>query len=141
MPDGKPRLGVAEAQAVLDEILVPWLQQLGIRVEAVGENGMVARMPWGPGIARRDGIVPGQAIMAFVDSAMVAAIAARLGGFQPMATVDMTTTFLAPARECDVVCEVTFLRVGRRLVFASVDVRTDAGLLVARITTTWALAG
>jgi len=141
MPDGKPRLGVAEAQAVLDEILVPWLQQLGLRVEAVGEEGLVARMPWGKGIARRDGVVPGQAIMAFVDSAMVAAIAARLGGFQPMATVDMTTTFLAPARECDVVCEVTFLRVGRRLVFASVDVRTDANLLVARITTTWALAG
>ncbi|MBM3559850.1 MAG: PaaI family thioesterase [Alphaproteobacteria bacterium] len=125
----------------MDELLAPWLRELRIRVEAVRAEGLVARMPWGPVIARRDGVVPGQAIMAFVDSAMVAAIAARLGGFQPMATVDMATTFLAPARECDVVADITFLRVGRRLVFASADVRTDDGTLVARVTTTWALAG
>ncbi|MGE0255114.1 MAG: PaaI family thioesterase [Alphaproteobacteria bacterium] len=141
MSDGSTRLGVAEAQAVIDGILAPWLRELAIRIEEVRDDGLVARMPWGKAIARQDGIVPGQAIMAFVDSAMVAAIAARLGGFRPMATVDMATTFLAPARECDVVCDIAFLRVGRRLVFASVDVRTDAGTLVARVTTTWTLPG
>jgi acyl-coenzyme A thioesterase PaaI-like protein len=63
--------------------------------------------------------------MALTDTAMVLALWAAFGAFRPVATVDMTTTFLRPAPQVAIVAEATVLRLGRTMGFCHVWLRTD----------------
>ena len=78
-------------------------------------------------------IIAGQALMALADTAMVVALWSALGAFRPVATVDMTTTFMRPATQTAIVAEATVLRLGRTLGFCQVRLLMDVmeRLLVA----------
>ena len=133
---------VADAQKVIDTVMVPWLDELKMTVEEVSETGAVVRLPWDTRIARDGGLITGQALMSFVDAAMVVVIASAIGGFKRMATIDMTTSFLAPAYNTDVIARGTVIKRGKRTVFGRVDLETaDTATPVALIQTTWTLLG
>ena len=87
------------------------------------------------------GVVCGQALMAAADTAMILAVAASLGEFRPMTTVQLQTSFLKPvpgnAAEVRVVC--TLLRRGKTLAFGEIELLTPEGQLAAHATTTYAL--
>jgi len=86
----------AAAQAVLAENFAPWVQALGLTVEAVAADAATLRLPFDPRLVRVGGTVCGQALMTAADTAMVIAVSAALGGFRPMATVGQTISFLRP---------------------------------------------
>ena len=131
-----------DAQHVLDTVMTPWLDELDMRVEALTPDGAVVRLPWHERISRDGGLVTGQALMSFADAAMVVVISSAIGGFQRMATIDMTTSFLAPAFNTDVIARGTVVRRGKRMVYARMDLETaDDGTDVALIQTTWTLLG
>lgn len=135
-------LTVAQAQAIIDQRMTPWVNDLGMIVEELGTGTAVLRMPWHERLARDGGLVTGQALLAFADAAMVVVIASSLGEFRPMATVDMTTSFLAPARNTDVIARGEVVRRGKRTVFGRIDLYTaDTDEAVALIQTTWSLLG
>jgi precorrin-2/cobalt-factor-2 C20-methyltransferase len=75
------------------------------------------------------------------DTAMVLAVMTKLGGFKPMTTVQLQTSFLRPVSggggAVRVVARV--LRMGRSLVFGEMQVISAADELAAHATTTYAL--
>lgn len=128
-------------QAVLDEVTAPFVRQLDLSVVAADTRQVTLRMPVTPVVVHGGGVVCGQALMAAADTAMILAVAAGLGGFRPMTTVQLQTSFLKPvpgtATEVLVVC--TLLRLGKSLAFGDIQLRTPEGTLAAHATTTYAL--
>jgi uncharacterized protein (TIGR00369 family) len=131
---------IDEAQRMLGELFAPWVQSLGLRVEAIGGGEATLVMPFDPSLARVGGTVCGQAMMAAADTAMVLAVSSQLGGFKPMTTVSLTTSFMRPVSGTDLRVVARVLKPGRSLVFGEIELSSvDDGRLAAHATTTYAL--
>lgn len=131
-----------DAQRILDTVMTPWLDELGMTVEELTEKGAVVRLPWHERISRDGGLVTGQALMSFADAAMVVVISSAIGGFQKMATIDMTTSFLSAAYNTDIIARGEVLKRGKRMIYGRIDLEAaDTGNQIALIQTTWTLLG
>ncbi len=131
-----------EAQEILAEKFAPWVQDLGIKVEACEDGEVRLRMPFSAALARVGGTICGQALMSAADTAMVLAISSALGGFRPMATVSQNTSFMRAIAGSDVAIVARVIKPGRTLVFGEVEMRAVGDERVAaHVTTTYALAG
>jgi uncharacterized protein (TIGR00369 family) len=131
----------AELESILEKIGAEYVKRLGLRVEAVDENGVSLVLPVTPELVHGGGVLCGQAIMSTADTAMLLAMIARLGGFKPMTTVQLQTSFLRPVpKETAIVAVVArILRLGKSLSYGTVDFATPDGKLAAQATTTYAL--
>jgi uncharacterized protein (TIGR00369 family) len=123
--------GIAEAKRVLGEILAPWVQDLNLSIEgfdftpppggtADWQPGAILRMPFSERLCRNGGVVCGQALMAFADTAMVVANLAANRSFRPMTTVDQTTHFMRAVSASDVLADARVVRLGRTMSFGRV---------------------
>lgn len=127
-------------QAALAEYFAPWVQALGLRVEAPGRDSVTLRLPHNPALSRVGGMLCGQAMMAAADTAMVLALIRHFGEFRPCTTVQMNSSFLKPLSNQDALIEARVLRAGKSLAFGEIDIRgADDGQSVSRATTTCAL--
>ena len=132
-------------QTMLTELVAPWVAELGLQVRSASLGEVVLALPIVPAQVHVGGVLCGQAVMAAADTAMILAIATQLGGFKPMTTVQLQTSFLRPipgsrteaAGEATVVGRV--LRLGKNLVFGEIEVLDAGGKLAAQATTTYAL--
>ncbi|MFE2103695.1 PaaI family thioesterase [Streptomyces sp. NPDC059468] len=132
----------AEADKILSANFAPWVLDLGLSVQALGEDRAVLRLPWSERLAREGGGLSGQALMAAADTATVIAVSAARGGFVPMTTVQQSTSFQRAVTRSDVLIEAVLTKLGRRMGFADITL-TDAasGALAARASTVYALMG
>ncbi|MFB9473041.1 PaaI family thioesterase [Nonomuraea salmonea] len=131
-----------DAEAILQEYFAPWIRQLGLRVEEVGERHAIVRLPWSDDLAREGGGLCGQAMMAAADTATVVAISAARGGFVPMTTVQQSTTFQRPVVGDDVLIDVRITKLGRTLAFSEITLRAaSSSETAAHATTVYALLG
>ncbi|NNE82525.1 MAG: PaaI family thioesterase [Alphaproteobacteria bacterium] len=131
---------VADGQDIIDTKMAPLVKELNIRVEETSATGAVLRMPYGDYLARHGGVISGQSMLAFADSAMVVVIASAIGGYRNMATVDMTTSFMNAARNTDLIGRGEIVKAGKRMVFGQFRLEDAAtGEPVANIWTTWML--
>ena len=123
--------GIADARRVLAEVFAPWVLDLNLSIEqfdiapppggsADWQPGAILRLPFSERLCRNDGVVSGQALMAFADTAMVIANVAANRGFRPMTTVDQTTHFMRPATASDVLADARVVRLGRTMSFGRV---------------------
>ena len=96
---------------------------LALRVDAVGTASAVLCLPFAEDLCREGGIVSGQALAALADTAMVIAVCAASGGYRPMATIDLHTTFMRAVKKADVVAAAEVQRLGRTLAFVRVAMR------------------
>jgi len=123
--------GIEEARRVLREVFAPWVQDLGLSIVGIDyirppdaaddwQPGAILRMPFSERLCRSGGIVSGQALMAFADTAMVIANAAANRGYRPMTTVDQTTHFMRAATKSDVLADARVVRTGRTMSFGRV---------------------
>jgi len=122
--------GIEAASHVLNEALPPWMQELGLLVEAI-EAGRPAgapadwqpraiiRLPFSTKVAR-SGLLCSQALMVVADTAMALACAALWNGQRPSSPLDQTIHFLRPA-SFDVLADARIVRVGRNTVFGRVS--------------------
>ncbi|MFF5532684.1 PaaI family thioesterase [Streptomyces cinerochromogenes] len=132
----------AEADKILLANFAPWVLDLGLTVEAVGEDRAVLRLPWSKRLAREGGGLSGQALMAAADTATVIAVSAARGGFVPMTTVQQSTSFQRAVTGADVRIEAVLTKLGRRMAFADVTLSDAAsGALAARASTVYAILG
>ena len=128
-----------------DNIFAGYVQTLGLRVMAVHDSEVVLALPVLPHLVHGGGVVCGQALMAAADSAIVLAISAQLGGFSPMTTVQLQTSFLRPipgpaaGTETEARITARVLRAGKNLVFGEIEIHDGSGRLAAHSTTTYAL--
>jgi uncharacterized protein (TIGR00369 family) len=111
------------ANEVLHEHFAAWVLALGMTVEEVGKSSAVLRLPFHSSICRQGGIVSGQALATLADTAMVFAVSSAAGGYRPMATVDLHTTYMRAVSDADVIAEAVVERLGRTLAFVRVTMR------------------
>jgi uncharacterized protein (TIGR00369 family) len=127
-------------QAALPEYFAPWVQALGLQVEAFDSGSVTLRLPQSPDLSRVGGMLCGQAMMAAADTAMVLALINHFGEFRPCTTVQMNSSFLKPLSKQDALIEARVIRAGKSLAFGEIDIRgADDGKSVSRATTTYAL--
>jgi uncharacterized protein (TIGR00369 family) len=123
--------GIADARRILGEVFAPWVQDLNLSVEgfdfapppggsADWQPGAILRLPFSERLCRNGGVVSGQALMAFADTAMVIANVAANRGYRPMTTVDQTTHFMRAATASDVLADARVVRLGRTMSFGRV---------------------
>ena len=123
--------GIADARRVLAEVFAPWVLDLNLSIEqfefapppggsADWQPGAILRLPFSERLCRNDGVVSGQALMAFADTAMVIANVAANRGFRPMTTVDQTTHFMRAVTNSDVLADARVVRLGRTMSFGRV---------------------
>jgi uncharacterized protein (TIGR00369 family) len=118
-------LSLEEAEQLLHSSVPSWMLALHLKVREITEASATLVMPFDEQLLRPGRIVAGQALMALADTAMVIALWSALGAFRPVATVNMTTTFMRPATQTTIVAEATVLRLGRTLGFCHVRMLMD----------------
>jgi uncharacterized protein (TIGR00369 family) len=127
--------------AALSRLFAPWVRELDLRVLEAREGEVVLALPVAARHVHEGGVLCGQTMMAAADTAMVLAVMTKPGGFKPMTTVQMNTSFLRPvggaSGEVRIVARV--LRMGRSLVFGEIQLLDAKGELAAHATTTYAL--
>jgi len=128
-------------QQALTHVFAPWVRALDLRVIEAGPGEVVLALPVTPVHVHEGGVLCGQTLMAACDTAMVLAIITRLGGFKPMTTVQLQTSFLRPIPGDSGFARVTatVLRMGKKLVFGEVRVFGADEKLAAHATTTYSL--
>ena len=130
----------ATLQGALPEYFAPWVQALGLQVEAFDGDSVTLRLPQNPQLSRVGDMLCGQAMMAAADTAMVLALLNQFGGFRPCTTVQMNTSFLKPLSGQDALVQARILRAGKTLAFGEIDIRgADDGRSACRASTTYAL--
>ena len=134
-------MDIATLQNTLDEIAAEYVRRLNLRIQAIDEEAVTLSLPVAPGLVHGGGVLCGQAIMSAADTAMLVAMIARVGGFKPMTTVQMQTSFLRPVPKetASVGIVARVLRLGKTLSYGEVEFLAPDGKLVAHATTTYAL--
>jgi len=127
--------------AALTEVFAPWVQELDLRVLHASPGEVVLTLPVAPRHVHGGGVLCGQTMMAAADTAMVLAVMTRLGGFKPMTTVQLNTSFLRPVAGHSGTAQVKarVLRMGRSLVFGEIHITDAKDELAAHVTTTYML--
>ena len=129
--------GIDEARRVLGEVFAPWVCDLNLSVERVDHEppsgaaadwqpGAILRMPFSERLCPSGGVVCGQALMAFADTAMVMANLAANRGYRPMTTVDQTTHCMRAVASSDVLADARVVRLGRTMSFGRVTLSSAA---------------
>jgi uncharacterized protein (TIGR00369 family) len=127
---------INDARRVLGEVFAPWVLDLNLSIEAFDaapspgvadwQPGAILRMPFSERLCRNGGIVSGQALMAFADTAMVIANMAANRAYRPMTTVDQTTHFMRAVSSSDVLADARVVRLGRTMSFGRVTLSSAA---------------
>ena len=128
---------IDEARRVLGDVFAPWVRDLNLSLESVDHTlppgattdwqpGAILRMPFSERLCRNGGMVCGQALMAFADTAMVIANLAANRGYRPMTTVDQTTHFMRAVMSADVLADARVVRLGRTMSFGRVTLLSGA---------------
>ena len=156
MTQNQPPAGefdIEEARRVLRDVFAPGVQDLKLSIEGIDFNqppnaaadwqpGAILRMPFSERLCRNGGIVCGQALMAFADTAMVIANLAANRGYRPMTTVDQTTHFMRPATASDVLADARVVRMGRTMSFGRVTLSSATdNKPVAMVSSAFAMLG
>jgi uncharacterized protein (TIGR00369 family) len=115
----------ADAERMLVEVFAPWVQALGLSVEAIEPDGAVLRMRFSRDLCRDNGVVCGQALMSLADTAMAFAVSAAAGAYRPMTTVDQTIHLLRPAVNADILADARVLRLGKTMAFGRVTLLAE----------------
>jgi uncharacterized protein (TIGR00369 family) len=128
-------------EQALKHLFAPWLRDLDLRVLKAHAGEVTLALPVTARHVHEGGVLCGQTMMAACDTAMVLAVMTRLGGFKPMTTVQLQTSFLRPipgnSGDARVVARV--LRMGRNLVFGEMQVIGADDQLAAHATCTYSL--
>jgi len=120
-----PTLTTDHAHTLLAEGFSAWVNELGLRVEEITDDGVVMRMPFDQKLCRAGGIVCGQAFMALADTASVFALWAAAGDIRACTTVDQSTQMMRPISDADVLATARVLRLGRSMAFVQVLLTAD----------------
>lgn len=132
----------ADGNAILKDNFAPWVQDLGLVVEEVGDRHATLRLPWSDRLAREGGAMSGQALMAAADTATVVAISAARRGYGPMTTVQQSTTFQRAMVNVDVLVTARVGKLGRSLIFVEVTMTAgEVSDVAAQATTVYAVLG
>jgi uncharacterized protein (TIGR00369 family) len=133
----------AITEAEVDQIVaagIPWVTDLDLRVEAIGEGTCRARLPFGPRKVRPGGTVAGPMLVALASYAAYVAVLSVVGRVELAAVVTQTANFFKGTGG-DVIAEARVLNPGRRLVATETRLlaAADEATLLAQVTASYSL--
>jgi len=133
------RVTAEELTRLLDET-IPLSRMMRVRIDHVDQNAARLTLPGSPDWVRAGGTLSGPAIMTLADTAIYAAVLARIG-LEPMAvTADLSVRFLRRPAPTDLHAEARVIHLGRRNAVAEVELWCDdRARIVAHATGTYAL--
>jgi uncharacterized protein (TIGR00369 family) len=132
-------LNASEVQALI-RAWVPMAEDIDLQVEAVREGYARIRIPFHEKSIRPGGTISGPTMMAAGDTAMYAAILGTLGKLSMAVTSNLNINFLQRPEPADLIAEGTILKLGKRVAFCEVEVRSDGvDELVAHVTGSYSL--
>ncbi|HUH88026.1 MAG TPA: PaaI family thioesterase [Pusillimonas sp.] len=114
---------------------IPYMAFIGLVPEQLTTESARTRLPYRADLANSRGDVHGGALMSALDFTLSAAARAHEPG-TGMATIDMTTHFLEPARG-EVIIEARCLRIGASLAFCEGQALDLNGKLLATASATF----
>lgn len=125
----------------LARLFAPWVRELDLRIIEARAGEVTLVLPVTSHHVHEGGVLCGQTMMAAADTAMVLAVMTKLGGFKPMTTVQLQTSFLRQVAGTSGTAHVVarVLRMGRSLVFGEIQILNADDELAAHVTTTYAL--
>ena len=104
---------VAAANALLSDNFAPWVCATGITAETIGTDTVTMRIPFSAQLCRMGGIMSGQTLVTGADTAMVIALASKMGGLKkPITTVDLTINYMRPITKADALLVAKVIRLG-----------------------------
>ena len=144
MERSDPQASLADRSMLEDalaRLFAPWVRELDLRVLDARAGEVTLALPVTSLHVHAGGVLCGQTMMAAADTAMVLAVMTRLGGFKPMTTVQLQTSFLRPIAGTSGTARVVarVLRMGKSIVFGEIQVLSADDELAAHATTTYAL--
>lgn len=120
--------------------LVPYVGQLGIRVDSIGFGTISLIMPPSPQLLRPGGTITGPALMALADIAMYGLVMSRLGRVDLAVTTSLTINFLQRPAPAEIHAAGRLLKLGKRLAVGEVTMHsTDLVDPVAHAVVTYSL--
>jgi uncharacterized protein (TIGR00369 family) len=132
-------LNASQVQALIRS-WVPMAKDMNLQIEEVREGYARIRIPFQEKSIRPGGTVSGPTMMAAGDTAMYAAILGTLGEVSMAVTSNLNINFLQRPDPCDLIAEGTILKLGKRMAFCEVGVRSDGSdELVAHVTGSYSL--
>jgi uncharacterized protein (TIGR00369 family) len=135
-----PNVTESDVEDFFNEHL-PFFEAFGFAIESIDDGVGVARFVYHERWTRPYGVINGGSLMALADVAVYLAIFGRLGIVPLAVTNELKMNFLRPAVGGDVLAMAELLKVGRRIVYATVDLFMDAEpeRLIAHATTSYVL--
>ncbi|MGN6104122.1 MAG: PaaI family thioesterase [Kofleriaceae bacterium] len=133
-----PRMTIAEIEALM-ETYFPDARRFAT-IASLAEGELVLRLPVQSGHVRGGGTISGPALMTLADTAAYFLTLAMAGPVPQATTANLDIHFLSRPQPVDVIATARLLRLGRRLVVSTVELRSDGSdELVAHATVTYAL--
>ncbi len=117
-------------------LTIPFLDHIGLEPVSMAGGRASSRLPMRPELHNSRGEFQGGAIMAALDFTLSACVRASAEDATGTATIDMTTSFLAPALT-DLAIDARVVKAGGSIVFCEAQARDANGELVARATGTF----
>lgn len=139
MPE--PALTLAELEHLLaNEFPQMFHTESGLALEDVRYGGCRVRQAFRPHFIRPGGTIPGPAMMALADFSMYVAVLSAIGWVPLAVTTNLTINFLRRPPPRDLLAEVRLLKLGKRLAYGDVTIRSDGEAEpVAHATSTYSI--
>jgi uncharacterized protein (TIGR00369 family) len=118
---------------------VPFVRLLGLEFVAAERGSATFALDVREDLKRMGGILHGGAVVSLLDTAAACAVHTILEPGARTVTVDLTVHFLRPFGSGLLLARARVLRAGRRIAFLSVEATDPAGVLIATVTTTYAI--
>jgi uncharacterized protein (TIGR00369 family) len=119
-------------------IPVPFMAAIGLEPVEHGTDDARTRLPFRAEWANRTGHVHGGMLMGALDFTMSAAARGKETDVAGLTTIEMKTSFVAPA-SAEVLVEARCLRRGRSIAFCEGEARAPSGELLAKASATFKL--
>ena len=134
-----PRI-TAEAFQELASQGVPFVAQLGWRIERFAAGEIAVRLPYFDLLLRPGGTICGPALMALADVTLYGLVLSMVGPVELAVTTNMNVHFLSRPAPRDVIAEGRILKLGRRLAVGEVIMRSDSNPRpICHVTGTYAI--
>jgi uncharacterized protein (TIGR00369 family) len=104
---------------------VPFVAQLGWRIERFAAGDVAIRLPYSDLLLRPGGTICGPALMALADITLYGLVLSIIGQRELAVTTNLNVHFLRRPARRDVIAEGRILKLGRRLAVGEVTMRSD----------------
>lgn len=135
-----PKITIAEMEEIAHNL--PWVDQLGMKIDEIGEGTARVRLPYKADFLRPGGTISGPAMMGLADYGMYVAVLSAIGRVELAVTTNLTINFLRKPGKADILGDCRLIKLGKRLAYGEVLLHSEiekSDEPVAHVTATYSI--